>query len=500
VTVEERLLPKAVKLANIVLGGGGLAFTLILFYFLYFYYSGGSGEGPFASPVGILLHYVCPLSLAGLCFASLRLQPFHRINVACLLFSAGASIYVLESVMSIWFSLPSVIQEGQLKERVEAAKELGIEFDTRSKLEVVNDLRKKGIDAYPIVSPAELLGGQADGRLKSKITINGKEVLPLSGISHKVSVLCNESGEYITYESDERGFHNPTGFWNDGQIDIVALGDSYVQGVCVPADKNFVALIRKSYPASLNLGVSGSGPLLTLAVLKEYAALVKPKVVVWFYFEGNDLDDLTHREKDSPLLMRYMESDFWQGLFNQQVNVDQALMAYVETVRNTHKPLRRLKEISAIAKSYAKRPRKMKEILSLNHVRQRLGLVYGKKHEYYGESPDRDESANFKADIDLFRKILLQAIESVGEWRGTLYFVYLPDWHRYAKPQIAKGNRNRVLQLAKTLGLHVIDIHHAFEAEKDPLALFPFRLNSHYNETGHRLVAEEVLRVVSLGN
>jgi hypothetical protein len=75
-----------------------------------------------------------------------------------------------------------------------------------------------------------------------------------------------------------------------------------------------------------------------------------------------------------------------------------------------------------------------------------------------------------------------------------MYFVYLPHWHRYARPQSADSRRDRVLYTARALGLEVIDIHEIFKAQADPLALFPFRLHSHYNETGHRLVADAILQ------
>ena len=61
--------------------------------------------------------------------------------------------------------------------------------------------------------------------------------------------------------------------------------------------KNFVALIRQHYPATINLGVSGDGPLTMLATLKEYVQFAKPRVVLWFFWEGNDLSDLQEREK-----------------------------------------------------------------------------------------------------------------------------------------------------------------------------------------------------------
>src|SRR4030095_17214981 len=112
---------------------------------------------------------------------------------------------------------------------------------------------------------------------KSDITIDGAEVLPLNGISNRVTVLCNETGKYAIYDSDARGFHNPKGIWESSRMSIAALGDSFAIGACAPSDENFVALIRARYPNTLNLGMLGEGPLIMLAALKEYLPPVKPK-------------------------------------------------------------------------------------------------------------------------------------------------------------------------------------------------------------------------------
>ena len=100
-------------------------------------------------------------------------------------------------------------------------------------------------------------------------------------------------------------------------IDIVAVGNSFTLGYCVPSDKNFVALIRRRYPGTLNLGMPGKGPLQVLATLKEYGVLLKPKLVLWFYSEANSLPELQY-EKQSRILMRYLSGDFTQGLLARQ--------------------------------------------------------------------------------------------------------------------------------------------------------------------------------------
>ena len=55
----------------------------------------------------------------------------------------------------------------------------------------------------------------------------------------------------------------------------------------------------------LNLGYAAKGPLSEYATLREY---IRPNIkkIIWFYFEGNDLDNLK-AEMKSDILIRYLE-------------------------------------------------------------------------------------------------------------------------------------------------------------------------------------------------
>ncbi|MBI2200639.1 MAG: DUF881 domain-containing protein, partial [Armatimonadetes bacterium] len=122
----------------------------------------------------------------------------------------------------------------------------------------------------------------------------------------------------------------------DGPFDIAAIGDSFTHGMCVPSGKNFVAIVQTRYPRTLNLGIQGTGPLTQLATLKEYLPFVKPKLVFWFYFERNDLNDLRIAMK-SPLLRNYLRRGFSQSLFGKQADLDRALAEYIRKIRSGQK-------------------------------------------------------------------------------------------------------------------------------------------------------------------
>src|SRR6266508_2260504 len=118
-----------------------------------------------------------------------------------------------------------------------------------------NEFAKQGIEAVPqILLP--IFDQQTGDGVKSAIRINGVEVMPLSGISDKMTVVCNQNGDYLTYRSDEHGFHHPKGNWGSRNLEIAAVGNSFTMGYCVPSEKNFVALMRERCPAILNLGMA----------------------------------------------------------------------------------------------------------------------------------------------------------------------------------------------------------------------------------------------------
>ena len=399
----------------------------------------------------------------------------------------------------VWL-MEGLTREEKQKTAIQIAKQFGVKFDIRERIEVMADLQKTGVDAVPAIIPRNLLLAKdgteirepndlpitLDGDLKSPITVDGKEVIPLGGVSGKKTVLCNESGRWITYPSDEHGFNNPQGLWNARQIDIAALGDSFTQGYCVPPEKSFVGMIRARYPATLNLGMAGNGPLYMLASLQEYLASFKPKVVLWFYFEGNDLPELQVENK-SALLKQYLNTGFRQDLSAEQDKLDEALRAYIEKEAAIEATKR------ARVNESADWGARILDVLKASMLRERLGIVYGKTLREEALSSAVRGSGMYE-----FRDILSQANADVGDWGGTLYFVYLPDWGRYVNAfEAGAQQRTQVLDTVKSLGIPVIDIHPAFEARGDPLSFFPFRESAHYNQEGHRVVAQEVLKSIS---
>ena len=272
----------------------------------------------------VLDHALAAIGL--LLLLSLKLRTHVRIGVAITIVMAAVGLYTLEGLLT-WFGGADRL----LRQSGVLAATAGVEFDTRDRLAVLASLERRGLPAVPNINPANVLRADGNGLLTSTLEIEDVEILPLAGISMKRTLYCNESGHMRSDESDEHGFHNPRGLWSASRIDVAAVGDSFVQGSCVPSEQNIMGIIQRAHPLALNLGMV-NGPLAALATLKEYVPPLKPAIVLWFYFEGNDLEDLA-RERRTPKLTSYLQGGFTQQLARQQAEIDRALTRYVDAAR-----------------------------------------------------------------------------------------------------------------------------------------------------------------------
>ena len=468
------------RLANIGLAGGSFVCLAAFGYLLWRH-----GFAP--QYLSLLGSSVC--LIFGMCLSEPR-----RVNLLLCLLSSVIALYSAEILLAYspsvlnhssataWLEFPQDANVRVAAERVEREKQTNKNFDVRSRLQVVYGLRAQGIKAYPDVFPAVLFQPGPGASIRSIFKDDDGELLPLSGLANATTVFCNESGEYVVYESDEHGFHNPADIWRIGSADIVALGDSYAHGVCVSSEHSFAGVIRARYPATVNLGINGAGPLAMLATLKEYGLPLRPKIVLWFYYEGNDLRDLDTREKNSPLLMKYLTPSFSQRLWQRQHEIDQVLKDYLETEM--------LKVGPVIS---------FESILKVQHLRRALYDLYSRRSSEQGLPAELIDhftlmgAPSESSDLRLLQRILAEAQKSVTSLGGKIVFVYLPTWERYRIPELASKDRNKVLAMVSDLGMTIVDLHLAMSAHADPLSLFPFRRYAHYNEEGHKLVGEEVV-------
>ena len=340
----------------------------------------------------------------------------------------------------------------------EYKKKTGKEFDNRPRFKVYEDFLKNKTKVTVSIPPESFLINK-----NYKIENN---IFPLSGISDTLTINCNENGYYSKYRSDRYGFNNPDEEWDKENIEYFLLGDSFVHGFCVNRPNDIASVLRKlSNKSVLNLGYGGNGPLIQYAVLKEY---IKPNVknIIWFYFEGNDINNLRN-EFNSKILKEYLDDyNFTQNLKQNQKDINFTVNNYLDYHYNK------------IIRLYLS----LKEIIS--------SLI---KKEINNETKkDKRELIRYFSDIlNLANKVSI-------ENDSKLFFVYLPEISRYKNQDYENNLYMEIKKVVEESGIPFIDIDKkVFKKEDEPLRLFPFKTFNHYTIEGYNKISKSIFKFIS---
>ncbi len=455
----------AIKFANIMFV---LGISLSIFIVIYAIYKINNPTTPPVSPV---FYIYCILS--GVLFAALFVLGLNKLSNNL---KVSLSVNFLIIVITVYgFEIYLELQRKKLLQNNEIiAEQMGIPFDKRTKMEVINDLKDTGVEAFPNVHPSHLL---TDIITKNGLSTKNGIIFPLGGISNKLMVQSNENGYWMMYTGDKYGFHNSNDVYKNKIIDILISGDSFGEGWSVKSEENIGGVLQERGFNVVNIAKSGNGPLLELGSLKEYAEALKPKIVLWVYFV-NDLNDL-EVEMQSSILKKYLnEDDFSQNLIFRQEEIDNVLKNYIQT------ELEKIRSKQIESEKNTERAINWKKstlitIAKLFNIRSMINL---------------NPKLKLTPTRPIFRNILQKSQQMVSSWNGKMYFVYMPTYGTYKR-----GNKHEfrdfVIQIVNELDIPIIDIHEeVFDPHPDPLSLFPFRMNNHYNDEGYRLVAEAIAK------
>jgi len=310
----------AIKFANMVFVLGILYSILLVVYAIYKIYN---------SPESVSSAFYIISMLSGGVFATLfilglkRLSNNLKVNLSILFFTIGIAVYGFETYLE-FFREEKPQRVASQREII--AKQMGVSYDTRKTIEVLEDLRDSGIEAFPNVFPYKFI-------LSNGLTAKKGRIYPLGTISNSTTIFYNEAGYYPVIETDEHGFNNPKGLYKKNKVDIVLIGDSYTEGYSVHSDESISAVLRQLDFNVINIGKVANGPLIEFATLKEYAEFLKPKIVLWLYYV-NDFEDL-NIEMQSSILRKYLnEDDYSQNLIFRQEEIDAVLIKYARLSGN----------------------------------------------------------------------------------------------------------------------------------------------------------------------
>ena len=96
-----------------------------------------------------------------------------------------------------------------------------------------------------------------------------------------------------------------------------------------------------------------------------------------------------------------------------------------------------------------------------------------------------------------FKEIILQAKNFSIKNKSKLYFVYLPDYHRY-KSFFYRSEKNKIKKIILNMDIEFIDIDiEVFQKQQNPLSLFPFQMYGHYTPEGYELVSHAIFKLTN---
>ena len=438
------------------LAGGFLVVSILLFIYTY-YRAEITWHGEHS--VKFFKYYV--ISLMAILFWGVVLLLGQRIRayIVTVSISLVVGLYMVEGILTI-FGL------GQLNsKKIEAAAKLGVQFDERFGYKVLNDLLREGIAAQ--------LGATRYSSLVDMHKKGDTDLLLLNGgVSKTTSVGANEVGQFSIYPSDRHGFNNPDSEWDSSKVEWLVIGDSFGQGITVQPGDDITGKIRYiTKCTAINLGVGDIGPLVELAILKEYAEVLQPKNVLWLYYEGNDFKNLLE-EKDVPILMQYLQDNFSQNLIDSQEEIDRSLKEYY------------VKELAQA---------------KITH-KTRMVRLYALRNMTGFDNMGAKKQQHIDYQFSLFAEILTKAKDRVEAWGGKLNFVYLPSFARYSESETVDhdlyNKKSKVIELVKSLNIPIIDIHQKVFVDRPYLNFFPLRIVGHYNAKGYSEVAKAIVESI----
>lgn len=377
-----------------------------------------------------------------------------KFNVVAVAVVISTFVYGLEFYLTFYST-----------ERSRIVDWVGKGFDLRSNVQVYDDLQREKKSPVLVINPYILIkeGGVPE--------IDKEKILPLGGISRRTTILCNETGRWAIYDSDEHGFNNPLGLYK-ADIDLLLIGDSFTHGYCVDQNHTIAANLRKSFPATISIGAGGNGELSRLASLMEYGPLLKPKAVLWIYTENTLIR--MWKEFSNPILNNYFKIDgFTQRLYEKQEIIDRTLDQFLT------------RKVGAEPRGSVVDGFQVLPFLKFSNLRNTLlGML-----EVF--EAKNSQKSNPGQEIEIARTILVKAKKLTESWGGKFYFVYLGS-----RPARAVGvhesDHEKMLKLAQDLELNTIDSFPVME-NADLLKINSYAGRGHYNAEGYRLFSKVVL-------
>tara|TARA_B100000959_G_scaffold187929_1_gene196527 strand:+ start:2485 stop:3663 length:1179 start_codon:yes stop_codon:yes gene_type:complete len=288
-----------------------------------------------------------------------------------------------------------------------------------------------------------------------------------------------ESGVHeLFFVSDKKGFRENVDNLYE-KTDYVLLGDSFAMSICENRPYDLKSQLQKlnNNFTYLNLGIHNINYVKQLSVLLNITKDTEFDTLIWFFYEGNDYNDSidkydSYNAFQSSQAYEYENKDFNHSIPKHVDKIDYYLNKKFE-ITNFYKFKVWLAETVNGLSSLLKFFKKYDKLLNEDEYNEALKIA--KKYLNTKNISNR-------------------------------YIYYIPSWQRLANhksrkiglykknPQIKQLDqlKNSVKKISEENGFIFVDGENKFINLKDPLKVFYYKLNTHFNKVGYKILAEDV--------
>lgn len=305
---------------------------------------------------------------------------------------------------------------------------------------------------------------------KALNTAMGVKSLPnavLGGIPGKRVYLCSSGGKPVFYQADRFGFNNPEEAYG-APVDIMVVGDSFVEGICLKSGQDLVGQLRATGPATVGVGNRGAGPVFELAALGRYGPELRPRTVVLAFFEGNDWENL-EQELQTPYLRQALSPDAEFG----SVDLEAETLARAKPVITDWQSIRMPGPLEVL-----QRTNSLRNLLALQKTSLHLGIAYPKAPPAILE----------------YNSVLARTKAVAAGWGGRVILLYIPLQDRFmglvSRDFVYDQVRSKVLAAADQNDIPVIDLAAMFKTHPKPQSLYGS--DAHFSALGASVAASAV--------
>jgi hypothetical protein len=376
-----------------------------------------------------------------------------------------------------------------------------IDRESLDQIDMILDQRSDGLEISPAFSAVALQHVASE---------KGSDLF-LSHISNTQVVLSEEDDGLIIINTDENGFRNPRGLYDQSDtFDVFLVGDSFTEGWSVPDGFTIADHIRQTTSYTVyNGGLGGSGTLHSLAVLIEYGLPKEPNNVVLVIVEslslGRALNELNFERLNS-----YYTDHQPSNLIAKRTMKDQILTAVIEAqlpearkgiVDPPGKPF------SDHAAEKINTTSRVVQLIKANSDFYEIFRIVGKEklrvegNRYQGEGVPN--CGDLEERKEILHNILSWLDGRIDQYGGTLFVTYVPAVRYSGYVDWPECEHDLVIETTRELGVPLIDVIPVMNISDQPseyYARHPADPNfmGHPNRKGYQVIADQIIERIKI--